>query len=165
MNTIILLLAVLGFIFSLYLMYRTDHGIPGIQKYDKDFRLLDMRFRYDSKVVYDTFNSIGNKGMKLYKKYLAVDYFFILCFLIIMVAISNLILPNTLYNNLLIILAFSRAVFDVIENTIIIVLINQYPDKKIKLANICSWSTTFKFVSLYLWIVGIVFGFLYILIF
>jgi hypothetical protein len=146
-------------------MYRTDHGIPGIQKYDEDFRLLDMRFRYNSKVVYNTFNSIGIKGMKLYKKYLAVDYFFILCFLIIMVAISNLILPNTVYNNLLIILAFSRALFDVIENTIIIILINQYPDKNIKLATICSWSTTFKFISLYLWIIGIIFGTVYILIF
>jgi len=165
MNLVILSLAVVGFIFSLYLMYSTDHGIPGIQKYDKTFQLLDMRFRYDSNIVYDTFKNIGNPGMKAYKQYLIVDYFFIICFLIIMVAISNQVLTETFYYYLLIFFSYSRAVFDVIENTLIILLINQYPEKNIKLATFCSWSTTFKFISLYIWIVGIIFGFIYILIF
>jgi hypothetical protein len=138
MGAILLILAILGFIFSLYLMYNTEHGIPGIQKYDENFRLLDMRFRYDSSVIYESFNNIGNQGMKAYKKYLLVNLFFMIYFLIIMVAISNQILTEIFYQYLLIILSFSRAIFDVIENTIIIILINQYPDENIRLTTFCS---------------------------
>ncbi|MGM0421353.1 MAG: hypothetical protein ACQEQG_10195, partial [Bacillota bacterium] len=70
MNDWIIIFGIIGFLVSLFIMYRTDHGIPGIRKYDPEFRLLDMRFRYDGEIVYDTFERIGEKGRELYRNFL-----------------------------------------------------------------------------------------------
>ena len=136
-------------------MYGTNHGIPGIRKYDPDFRLLDMRFRYNSESVYNTFDKIGLEGIKAYKKYLIFDFIFIACFLIVMIAVTLWITDNIFIIYPLIGFASLRAVFDIFENTFIIILINNYPEQNTFLADICSWTTTLKFMSLYLWLAGI----------
>lgn len=51
MQTYIFIISIIGFIVCLYIMYKTEHGIPGIKKFDANFRLLDMRFKYDVKTV------------------------------------------------------------------------------------------------------------------
>lgn len=157
MNIVIVIFGVIGFFICLFIMYRTDHGIPGIQKYDSEFRLLDMRFRYTGKDLYNTFERILEEGRKAYKNYLLLDFCFIACFLIVMIAISQKVVTDR-YSGLIYILiglAITRALFDVIENTILIILLNMYSKQNIVVANICSWATTFKFLALYLWLVGI----------
>lgn len=59
---------------------------------------------------------------------------------------------NPVYRNVLIVLAVARALFDLIENTLLMVLINNYPQQNIFMATVCSWSTTMKFVFLFLWV-------------
>jgi hypothetical protein len=74
-----------------------------------------------------------------------------------MIAISQKVVTDR-YSGLIYILiglAITRALFDVIENTILIILLNMYSKQNIVVANICSWATTFKFLALYLWLVGI----------
>lgn len=137
-------------------MYRTNHGIPGIQKYDPKFRLLDMRFRYNSEILYNTFEKIGIEGMKAYRNYLLLDFCFIVCFLIVMIAITLKVTPNNVFRHMILGFAISRAIFDIIENTLLIILLNMYPSQSTILADFCSWVTTLKFIVLYLWIVGII---------
>jgi hypothetical protein len=138
------------------MMYGTNHGIPGIRKFDSEFKLLDMRFHYNDKVLYKTFENIGADGVKAYRNYLWLDFCFIACFLIIMLALSlKLTAANIIFRNILIGLAISRALFDILENTLLIILLNAYPQQNAVLSNICSWSTTLKFIALYLWIAGI----------
>ncbi len=160
MQTVIFILSIIGFFLCLYIMYKTEHGIPGIKKYDANFRLLDMRFNYDVKTVYSTFENIGENGMKAYKRYLFFDYTFILFFLILMIVISIKIADNNVLKYILIIFSILRAFFDIIENTLIIILINYYPEKNNFNAKICSWSTTLKFIFLYSWITVITFSLL-----
>lgn len=69
MNIGTIIRGTIGFFVCLFLMYGTNHGIPGIRKYDERFRLLDMRFRYNSETLYNTFEQIGVDGMKAYKNY------------------------------------------------------------------------------------------------
>ncbi|PKM95617.1 MAG: hypothetical protein CVU84_02100 [Firmicutes bacterium HGW-Firmicutes-1] len=147
---------IVGFLFCLFVMYRTNHGIPGIQKYDPKFRLLDMRFRYNSNIVYDTFERIGIEGRKAYENYLLLDFCFITCFLIVMIAITLKVTTDMVIRNLLIAFAISRAIYDVLENTILIILLNRYPNQSNLMAKFCSLATTLKFISLYLWIAGII---------
>src|SRR6056297_2665112 len=85
---IIFIIGIIGFFICLFIMYRTKHGIPAIRKYDTDFRLLDMQFRYDNEIVYTTFTRIGQEGRKAYKNFLLVDLIFIACFFVVMTAIS-----------------------------------------------------------------------------
>lgn len=155
MNIGIIIFGIIGFFVCLFVMYRTNHGIPGIQKYDPNFMLLDMRFRYNSNSLYNTFDNIGKDGIKAYKNYLLLDFCFIACFLIVMIAITSKVTTNIVIRNVLIGFAILRAILDVLENTILIILLNMYPDESTFMADFCSWATTLKFISLYLWIVGI----------
>ena len=150
--SILMIVGVIGFLGSLFVMYQTDYGIPGIQKFDADFRLLDMRFRYNQSTVYNTFDSIGTGGIKAYQHYLIVDYTFIAFFLIVMVACSIKAAPTVLMRNALIVLASLRAILDIIENSILIYLLKVYPTQEVQMAKICSWVTTLKFIALYGWL-------------
>lgn len=160
MNMFITIVGVTGFVVCLFIMYGTKHGIPGIRKYDTDFRLLDMRFRYNSEDVYRTFERITSEGRSAYRTYLMLDYCFIVFFLIVMLAISYKISSSNGVKYLLIGSSLSRALLDVAENTILINLLGKHSDPSPLLANICSWCTTFKFISLYIWIIVIAFVFL-----
>jgi hypothetical protein len=72
-----------------------------------------------------------------------------------MISISLKVTDNNFIRNVLIFSASVRALFDIIENSILLKLIKICPEKNIALANICSWSTTLKFISLYVWIIFI----------
>lgn len=152
----IIIFGTLGFFVCLLVMYTTNHGIPGMQKYDPNFRLLDMRFRYNSEILYDTFEHIGIDGIKAYRNYLILDFCFIACFLIVMISITLKVTTNIILRNILVVLTISRALFDVLENSILIILLNRYPNQSTLFADICSWVTTIKFILLYLWIACIV---------
>lgn len=52
----------LGFFICLFIMYTTNHGIPGIRKYDSSFQLPDMRFRYNVEQITQDFQQIGKEG-------------------------------------------------------------------------------------------------------
>lgn len=156
MSIFIVTLGTIGFIICLFVMYRTNHGIPGIQKYNPQFRLLDMRFRYTGVDLYNTFDSILKEGRKAYKNYLILDFCFIACFLIVMIAITQKVIRNSSLRYLLIGFAILRAILDIIENSILINLLNIYEKQNLVLANVCSWVTTFKFLALYLWMLGLI---------
>jgi hypothetical protein len=151
MNIWVTVLGTIGFCVSLILMEFTYLGVRGIQQYDPGFGLLDMRFRYDANTVYQVFDRIGGEGQKAYQHYLLLDYCFITCFLIVMLALSLRITADPVQRNILIVLASARALCDILENTLLIVLINNYPQQNMLLATVCSWATTIKFVFMFLW--------------
>lgn len=111
-----------------------------------------MRLRYDEKTVYQVFDQIGGEGQKAYQHYLLLDYCFITCFLIVMLALSFRIAADPVQRNILILLASARALCDILENTLLMVLINNYPQQNMLLATVCSWSTTIKFIFMFLWL-------------
>lgn len=144
-----------GFFICLIIMYTTNHGIPGLRKYDNNFKFLDMQFRYNAAIVYDAFEKIGKDGRKVYRGYWILDFVFIACFLIVQITLLNGLSFNGLVRNILIVLSISRAVFDILENCMLIYLIDKFPSVNNLLANICSCVTTMKFTVLYLWLLGI----------
>lgn len=151
----------MGFFACLIIMYTTNHGIRGIRKYDANFRLLDMQFHYNHTTVYETFEKIGAKGRKAYQNYWILDFFFIACFLIVQFTAVNSIVMSSTFRNTLIVLSVFRALFDVIENGILLYLIGKFPEQNNQLASLCSYVTTSKFIALYLWLLGIAVAFLY----
>jgi len=142
-------------------MYATNHGIRGMRKYDAGFRLLDMRFHYTATNVNETFTKLNVGGRVAYRNYWILDFFFIACFLVVQLTIINSIAMSDTAINVLIVLSFLRAIFDIVENSILLYLIDKYPIQNNQLATICSWVTTSKFIALYLWIVGIAVMLLY----
>lgn len=156
MGTIVTVIGSIGFFACLFIMYATKHGIPGLRRYDVDFKLLDMQFRYNTEKVYSTFERIGAGGRAAYRNYLLLDFCFIACFLIVMFALTNRFAGNAALRNTLFALAALRAALDIAENSILLVLIHRLLEKQLALAELCSWVTTAKFCAMYLWLIGIV---------
>lgn len=152
---IIVMLGTIGFFMCLFIMHKIENGANGIRKYDENFQSLDMQFRYDSNKVYLTFEKLGINGRKAYCNFLISDFCFIICFFIVMFAITQGLAQNDILRVSLIILAVSRGIFDVLENVLLILLMKQYPTQNVLLANVCSWATTIKFIALFLWLFGI----------
>lgn len=146
------IIGLLGFVICLLAMYTTDHGIPGIRKFDSSFRLLDMRFHYSSKTVGETFERIGEEGRMAYRKYLILDFIFIICFLITMLAVSDAAAVPQEIKIILSAFCLLRALWDVLENILLLRMLGQYPIFPGTLATICSWFTTMKFLMLYAWL-------------
>lgn len=149
---IINVIGITGFLLCLLLMQTTNHGLRGIQKFDPSFRLPDMRFHYSGKSLKPVLERIGEEGRKAYKRFLLLDFIFITCFLITMLAITNAGFVSNPVRILLTITAVMRAVLDVTENTLLLFMLNKYPEFNEKAAVICSWSTTVKFIMLYSWL-------------
>lgn len=155
MTIIIKVIGVLGFVICLLVMYMTNHGIRGIQMFDRSFRLLDMRFHYSSEMVKQTFEQISEDGRIAYQKYLILDFIFIVCFLITMITISDTALVSPHFRTILYIVCGLRALLDVFENILLLRMLGQYPVFNETLATICSWITTFKFIMFYIWLISI----------
>ncbi len=149
------LIGIFGFVICLLIMYLTDHGIRGIQTFDRSFRLLDMRFHYNSQIVKQTFEQISEGGRLAYQRYLVLDFIFIICFFITMIAISDAVFVSPHIKTILYIVCGLRALFDIFENILLLYMLGQYPVFNPALTTICSWFTTFKFIMLYLWLLSI----------
>lgn len=147
-------IGIAGFIICLIIMYTTNIGINGLRMYDADFSLLDMRFHYAADDVSEVFEKLGEDGIAAYREFWILDFIFIACFLIVMLAAMDKPAISGKGKKLLIILAVARAVFDIIENSILLYLSSTYPTYNDLLASICSWITTFKFVFLIVWVLG-----------
>lgn len=146
----------IGFFLILILMYATSWGIPGIRRYDSEFRLLDMRFRYSPEMVRSTLKTIGSAGRSAYCQYLLLDFVFIVCFFIVMNAITDAVIIVPQLKQALSFIILMRALFDGLENTILFILLKRYPDINTTAALICSWATSLKFTMLYVWMFFII---------
>lgn len=156
MLKVIKIIGAIGFVFCLSIMYMTEHGIRGIQKYEPSFRPLDMRFHYSSETVKQTFNEICEGGRIAYRNFLVLDFIFIACFLIIMLTISGAVFILPIVRNTLYVVCISRALFDILENTLLLFMLVRYPVFNDTWAIICSWFTTLKFIMLYIWIMAVI---------
>lgn len=152
MVRIMKLFGLLGFIVCLFIMYATSHGIRGIQRFDRSFRLLDMRFHYSSDIVKQTFEKIDEGGRKAYQSFLLLDFFFIICFLIVMLTITDAVFATPHDRGTIYVLCVLRALFDILENLLLLRMLAKYPVFNETLASICSWFTTLKFIMLYIWL-------------
>jgi hypothetical protein len=138
-------------------MYGTQHGIPGIRQSQAEFELLDMQFHYNSYTVYQTFANLQDTGRRAYRNFLLLDYCFILFFLVVMAAITlKLTVPGS-FRTIMLGIAISRAILDILENSFLLGLLHSYPQQHNLVATLCSWFTTFKFIALYLWLAIVVF--------
>lgn len=151
------IIGILGLVICIFIMYFTDHGIRGIQKFSPSFRLLDMRFHYSSETVSQTFNQIGEGGRAAYQKLLVLDFFFILFLLITMITISSAVPLSLQSKSILYIVCGLRALFDILENILLLNMLGQYPVFNQTIAKMCSWITTLKFSMLFIWLIVIAF--------
>ena len=144
---------VVGFLICLILMQSPFVGERDIKKYDPSFRTLDMRLSYDSATVKVVLEKLSTPGRTAYQRFLLLDFAFIPCFLITMLAISQAVASNKQLFLLLLVTASLRCIFDILENINILVMLHQFPVFHEKIASLSSIFTSAKFSMLGLWII------------
>lgn len=151
------IVGITGFLICLFIMYMTNLGVRGIRIYDPDFQSPDMQLHYSAELITDTFEKIGANGIAIYRKYLYLDCAFTLFFLIVMVTVTGLLFTGTLACDLMLAVCVFRAIFDILENSLFLAILRNYPVINKPLIMICSGFTTVKFVLLYIWIFALAF--------
>lgn len=146
------LVGIIGFLMCLFIMYMTNLGVHGIQKYDPSFQSPDMKFHYSIGEITQTFDKIGGAGRAIYQKYLYLDCVFTLCFVIVMLTITSWLFTGTLIRNFMFVVCILRALFDILENIFLIIVLRNYPTANVSMITLCSYFTSIKFIFLYIWI-------------
>lgn len=120
---------------------------------EHEFHMPDMRFHYSADGLYAMLESVGAENLPLLRRYWRLDYGFIVCFLGVMLSIDlNIDGPATTLYLLMGVAALLRAVFDVLENTLLLRVTRAMPARKYGLAATAGYVTSAKFVCLYAWV-------------
>ena len=123
-------------------------------KREKEFRMPDMHFHYTADELYAILGEAGEAGRPLMRRYWLLDFGFILFFLGAMVSVSlNVAGYGTTLFWLMAGTSVARAVLDVAENSLLLVLQSACPDRKSGLAGLAGFVTSAKFVCLYAWVI------------
>ena len=158
---IIKYIGIAGFFVTLFMMYGTKYGIPGIKQYDREFKPFDMKFYYRKSLLYDTFEKIGVEGRKVYLGYFIIDFFLLSFTLIIMVAITDILMKDPDVHYIVYLAAGLKALFDILENCLCLYLLYIYPAKNNATAFLASAATMLKFIMFYLWLLAVISALLY----
>lgn len=160
MGRFIQTLGIIGFFACLAIMYLTPFGVHGIRKFDPSFKMPDMQFHPSAQQMILEFEKIGKNGRNIYQKYLILDCIFLFCFGILMLTVTSHLFTGLQYQ-IFVIVCILRGGFDLLENCILIAVLKIPSLPSIPLLQLCSYFTTFKFIMLYIWLVGVVFQLLY----
>lgn len=147
---------IIGFLLCPCIMYMTNLGVRGIRKYDPSFQSPDMNFHYSVGQITQTFEKIGESGRAIYQKYLFLDFIFTLCFVIVMLTITDFLFTGTIIRNCLYVVCVLRAVFDTLENIFLLIVLRNYPITNVPMITLCSYFTSIKFVLLDIWIFALI---------
>lgn len=158
---IIKYIGIAGFFISLFMMFASKYGIPGIKQHDKEFRPLDMKFFYKTSLLYETFEKIGEDGRKAYFGYFIIDFFLVSFTLIVMLVITDLLMHDADLHYFVYLAAGLKALFDILENCLFLYLLYIYPAKNNIAAFLASSATALKFIMFYLWLLAVISALLY----
>jgi hypothetical protein len=149
------ILALLVFISSLIILKKIA---PDFAAYSHGAETLDMRFGYSVNDVLELFTNLGADGRFVYARYFCVDFVFIASFAIVQNDLLKLIMGKTMLSGkwrALLAIAYIRALFDAVENIIILCLIFNFPAIPPLAVTAASAITRLKFVALGLWMLAI----------
>ena len=152
-----ILLSAVGMAAFYYLMDYAPKSPRKMQVEGREFRMPDAHFHYSPAELYATFDQAGEEGLARMRRFWGFDFGFIACFLVVMLAIGvNVAGRYTLLGLIMAALAAARALFDVLENVLLLTLSKLYPKRHHRLAGFAGVMTSAKFLFLYGW-VGVLF--------
>lgn len=151
LKTFILILSALLMVVSLCLMEFTNLGSRGISLYNNGYGLFDMHLKgYSPQTVYDVLNQMGTKGIAHYNIFFIIDNIFVISVFYTLFVFSMYISRKSKQRWIGYGMAAAtavKAVTDFIENTLLIIVINNFPAKNDVLIKISSILTTVKFTA------------------
>lgn len=118
---------------------------------------------YSVDIVTRVLNQMEPKGVAVYKKYFAADFFFVLTFGSLQIMLLNMVYKWIKNKNLKYILwtvPVLRGIFDIIENIMLLTVLNQFPIISERIVYISSIATGLKLLMIKIWTVIFIVGIL-----
>lgn len=147
------LLSIVFFCITFYWVEFSPWSSKELAKYNDGYGTFDMK-RYDEKTVYDVMEQMEPKGIQIYRNYMIGDYLFILAFGIIQMMIlwySYSWLTNKKVVALFLVVPLLRGMFDFVENTLLLIILYNYPKTLPNVVRISSMATQAKLLMIKLW--------------
>lgn len=151
-NTIVLLTVFVIFASSLYLVEWSSIGATAVGQYNNGYGTFDMK-SYSAETVSEVLQNMQPEGFHVYRQYFVADYFFVLTF-----GLLQILLLNSVYRwtkqpirKTLWIVPILRGICDVVENTLLLITLNSYPDIHAQLLEIASGATWLKLMLIRIW--------------
>lgn len=148
--------ACLGMALCLYLTRVSPKGVPGLRALDAGFQCPDMRFHYNAEKLFQDFGRVGEPGRVLLMRFWRIDFCFIACFLVAMLAIDRNVAALVPVRYGMHGAAALRALLDVAENVMLMSVCRGYPQKRrTALASAAGVVTGAKWIAMGVWVVGL----------
>lgn len=157
---VFVLAIIIGFIGSLYLVEIGPFSSRALSEYNNGYGTFDMK-SYDEDVVFSTLNKMQDKGFDISNKYYLGDFIFIVFLFGIQIIITKNIfswLSIGKIKNIILSLPVLRGIFDVIENILLLIIINSYPERYSRLVMVSSIFTNLKLLFIKIWCLVILSG-------
>lgn len=153
--TVMIIAGALGMAAGLYGMYGDKRrGFPALTALDSGFSSLDMRWRYTAAEVFACFDGVGQEGQRLLSRLWKIDDGFVICFWMVMAAVSRNISRAWWIFWVMMAAAALRALLDIIENCLLLRVCGAYPAKRLEsMAKAAGMMTAAKWVMMALWVV------------
>lgn len=129
----------------------------------KGIEVMDGKWYYESSYVLKTLTLLGETGRAQYTVFHIIDYFFLVSYCMVMMALTKLVAPAKM-EWAWVVFPLIPAALDCIENTLIEIAISAFPKVSLSLSEAISVFTTLKWSTGILWfVVFLVFLVLHIL--
>ncbi len=135
-------------------------GLPALKGATGGYGSFDMRFSYTADAIMTVFSHFDGDRVDIFSKYFMLDYMFLALCAVVMVSLPLMIYLRDDKHYLLfrsaMFSAIVYALFNVIENLMIMDMVNTTPRFTDGEANLCSGITMLKWAFLCVWVLSIV---------
>ena len=154
-RTWIPMLLIVLFGITLYLVEFSSYSSNELAKYNHGYGTFDMK-AYDVEQVNQVLSNMEPKGFSVYRQYFVCDYLFILTFgalQLYLLYIAYAFIKSKKIKGLLYVIPVIRGIFDLVENTLLLIVLQRFPGDINSLVKVASLATQGKLWCIRIWCV------------
>lgn len=148
---------VVGFLLSLYWVEASSWGSMAVARYNNGYGTFDMK-DYDFETVKETLENTNTVGFVAYYKYYVADFVFLVFFGFLQCRISHTvykkihIYQNKAVKTVVLGIPILRGIFDIAENSLLLITIAVFPKMNAGMVSAASFSTQCKLWCIRIWL-------------
>lgn len=162
MNKKTYLLVILFFCITLYWVELSPYSSNELKNYNQGYGTFDMK-DYNADRVYEVMEHMEPRGFHIYYGYMIGDYLFILAFGGLQFILSYQAYAwskRDVLRKLALYVPILRGIFDFVENTLLLVVLHDFPILRTSLVDISSLATQGKLFMIQIWLLLVLSGYL-----
>ena len=145
---------------TLYFVEFSPYSSTALAEYNNGYGTFDMK-SYDVEQVNQVLNNMEPKGFTVYRQYFVCDYLFILTFGALqfyLLYIAFAWVKSKKIKGILYVIPVARGLFDFVENTLLLLVLQRFPEEISSLVKVSSIATQGKLWCIRIWYVVFLVG-------